>query len=215
LSALARFDTHDVRHGFLRRELAPMKLIVGLGNPGRKYQQTRHNVGFEVVDLLSRRYDLGRAKKKFKGKLNEAAIGGQNVLLLKPETFMNLSGSSVQLVRDFFQISNDDLLVVCDDFNLPLGQLRFRRGGSAGGQKGLSDILRLAGANDISRLRIGIGNPPAGWDVADYVLSQFRSDETQLISQAISKAVNGVADWVENDIGYCMNRYNSRTEDKE
>lgn len=192
-----------------------MKLIVGLGNPGRKYQQTRHNVGFEVVDLLSRRYDLGRAKKKFKGKLNEAAIGGQNVLLLKPETFMNLSGSSVQLVRDFFQISNDDLLVVCDDFNLPLGQLRFRRGGSAGGQKGLSDILRLAGANDISRLRIGIGNPPAGWDVADYVLSQFRSDETQLISQAISKAVNGVADWVENDIGYCMNRYNSRTEDKE
>ena len=192
-----------------------MKLIVGLGNPGRKYQQTRHNVGFEVVDLLSRRYDLGRAKKKFKGKLNEAAIGGQNVLLLKPETFMNLSGSSVQLVRDFFQISNDDLLVVCDDFNLPIGQLRFRRGGSAGGQKGLSDILRLAGANDISRLRIGIGNPPAGWDVADYVLSQFRSDETQLISQAISKAVNGVADWVENDIGYCMNRYNSRTEDKE
>jgi len=192
-----------------------MKLIVGLGNPGRKYQQTRHNVGFEVIDLLSRRYDLGRAKKKFKGKLNEAAIGGQNVLLLKPETFMNLSGSSVQLVRDFFQISNDDLLVVCDDFNLPLGQLRFRRGGSAGGQKGLSDILRLAGANDISRLRIGIGNPPAGWDVADYVLSQFRSDETQLISQAISKAVNGVADWVENDIGYCMNRYNSRTEDKE
>ena len=192
-----------------------MKLIVGLGNPGRKYQQTRHNVGFEVIDLLSRRYDLGRAKKKFKGKLNEAAIGGQNVLVLKPETFMNLSGSSVQLVRDFFQISNDDLLVVCDDFNLPLGQLRFRRGGSAGGQKGLSDILRLAGANDISRLRIGIGNPPAGWDVADYVLSQFRSDETQLISQAISKAVNGVADWVENDIGYCMNRYNSRTEDKE
>ena len=192
-----------------------MKLVVGLGNPGRKYQQTRHNVGFEVIDLLSRRYDLGRAKKKFKGKLNEAAIGGQNVLLLKPETFMNLSGSSVQLVRDFFQISNDDLLVVCDDFNLPLGQLRFRRGGSAGGQKGLSDILRLAGANDISRLRIGIGNPPAGWDVADYVLSQFRSDETQLISQAISKAVNGVADWVENDIGYCMNRYNSRTEDKE
>ena len=192
-----------------------MKLIGGLGNPGRKYQQTRHNVGFEVIDLLSRRYDLGRAKKKFKGKLNEAAIGGQNVLLLKPETFMNLSGSSVQLVRDFFQISNDDLLVVCDDFNLPLGQLRFRRGGSAGGQKGLSDILRLAGANDISRLRIGIGNPPAGWDVADYVLSQFRSDETQLISQAISKAVNGVADWVENDIGYCMNRYNSRTEDKE
>ena len=192
-----------------------MKLVVGLGNPGRKYQQTRHNVGFEVIDLLSRRYDLGRAKKKFKGKLNEAAIGGQKVLLLKPETFMNLSGSSVLLVRDFFQISNDDLLVVCDDFNLPLGQLRFRRGGSAGGQKGLADILRLAGANDISRLRIGIGNPPAGWDVADYVLSQFRDDETQLMSRTISKAANGVADWVENDISYCMNQYNSRTEDKE
>ena len=192
-----------------------MKLVVGLGNPGRKYQQTRHNVGFEVIDQISQRYDLGRAKKKFKGRLNEAAISGQKVLLLQPETYMNLSGSSVQLAREFFQISNDDLLVVCDDFSLPLGQLRFRRGGSAGGQKGLADILRLVGANDVQRLRVGIGNPPAGWDVADYVLSQFRDDERQLISEAISNAANGVADWIEHDMSYCMNQYNSRTEDKE
>jgi PTH1 family peptidyl-tRNA hydrolase len=213
--ARARCDSRDAGHGRHKRELAPMKLVVGLGNPGRKYQQTRHNVGFEVIDLLGRRYDLGRAKKKFKGKLNEAAIGGQNVLLLKPETYMNLSGSCVQLAREFFRISNDNLLVVCDDFNLPLGQLRFRRGGSAGGQKGLADILRLVGANDVPRLRLGIGNPPAGWDVADYVLSQFGNDETDLISQAISKAANGVVDWIERDISYCMNEYNSRTEDKE
>jgi PTH1 family peptidyl-tRNA hydrolase len=192
-----------------------MKLIVGLGNPGRKYQQTRHNVGFEVIEQLSRRYDLRRAKKKFMGRLYEAAIGGQKVLLLKPETFMNLSGSSVQLAREFFQIRNDDLLVVCDDFNLPLGQLRFRRGGSAGGQKGLADILRRVGTNDIPRLRLGIGQPPDGWDVADYVLSHFRNGETHEMAQAVSAATNGVTDWIEHDISYCMNQYNGRIEEKE
>jgi PTH1 family peptidyl-tRNA hydrolase len=187
-----------------------MKLVVGLGNPGREYQQTRHNVGFEIVDEIQRRQGLGKPKKKFKGKLNEAAIGGQKVLLLQPETYMNLSGSSVQLVCGFYQIERSDVLVVCDDFNLTLGQLRFRPSGSAGGQKGLADIIRRLGGEDIPRLRIGIGQPPDGWDVADYVLSRFRDDEMQVTKQALSRAALGVLDWVERGMQHCMNQYNTR-----
>ena len=192
-----------------------MKLVVGLGNPGREYQQTRHNVGFEVVDELSRRYGLDKPKKKFKGKLNEAPIGGDKVLLLKPETYMNLSGSSVQLACGFYQIARGNVLVVCDDFNLMLGQLRFRARGSSGGQKGLADIIRRLGGEDVPRLRIGIGKPPAGWDVADYVLSRFRDDETGTTTEAVSRAANGVVDWIEHGMQHCMNRYNTRlTENK-
>ena len=187
-----------------------MKLVVGLGNPGREYQQTRHNIGFDVVDEVSRRLCLDKPRKKFKGKLNEGPLGGEKVLLLKPETFMNLSGSSVQLVCGFYQIDRSDVLVICDDFNLALGQLRFRSRGSSGGQKGLADIIRHLGGDDIPRLRIGVGKPPEGWDVADYVLSRFHGDETRQMTQTISRAADGVKDWVELGMKHCMNQYNVR-----
>lgn len=187
-----------------------MKLVVGLGNPGREYQQTRHNIGFDVVDEVSRRLCLDKPRKKFKGKLNEGLFGGEKVLLLKPETYMNLSGSSVQLVCGFYQVDRSDVLVICDDFNLALGQLRFRARGSSGGQKGLADIIRHLGGDDIPRLRIGVGKPPEGWDVADYVLSRFREDETQDVTQAISRAADGVKDWVGQGMKHCMNQYNVR-----
>ncbi len=185
-----------------------MKLIVGLGNPGRDYQQTRHNIGFDVVDEVSRRLCLDKPRKKFKGKLNEGSINGEKILLLKPETYMNLSGSSVQLVCGFYQIERGDLLVVCDDFNLPLGQLRFRARGSSGGQKGLADIIRHLGGDDIPRLRIGIGKPPEGWDVADYVLSRFQDGEAEDKAKATCRAAEGVTDWVGQGMSYCMNQYN-------
>ena len=192
-----------------------MKLVVGLGNPGCEYQQTRHNVGFEVVDELSRRFGLDKPKKKFKGKLNEAPVGGEKVLLLKPETYMNLSGASVQLACGFYQITRGDVLVVCDDFNLKLGQLRFRTRGSSGGQKGLADIIRRLGTDEVPRLRIGIGKPPAGWDVADYVLSRFRDEDREITTEAVTRAANGIVDWIEHGMQYCMNHYNTRvTENK-
>src|SRR5688572_30356880 len=150
-----------------------MKLIVGLGNPGDKYKETRHNVGFEVTSRLAARFGASPPRARFQGETVEANIAGQKVLLLTPLTYMNLSGASVLAARDFYKIELQDILIVCDDFNLPLGKLRLRARGSAGGQNGLADILRRLGTEDLPRLRIGIGSPPPGRDPAGYVLGRF------------------------------------------
>lgn len=186
-----------------------MKLIVGLGNPGRKYEGTRHNVGFEVIAELARRFGGGRPKGQFQGETVEAAIGGEKVLLLCPHTFMNLSGASVQPARDFYKLENEQLLIVCDDWNLPLGKLRFRSKGSAGGQKGLANILSRLGTEEVARLRIGIGETPEHWEGADFVLSRFSAAEREEMNQAVSRAADGVADWTRQGIDYCMNQYNA------
>jgi PTH1 family peptidyl-tRNA hydrolase len=185
-----------------------MKLIVGLGNPGKKYQQTRHNVGYEVLAELGRRHGDGKPRSKFQAEVMEAQVGSQKLLLLSPLTYMNLSGNSVQPARDFFKLSNSDLLIVCDDFNLPLAKLRFRTKGSAGGQKGLANILQRLGTQEVSRLRVGIGPPPENWDVADYVLSRFSEDERHAMNQTVPQAADVVADWVLDGPESCMNRYN-------
>lgn len=185
-----------------------MKLIVGLGNPGRKYAETRHNVGWEVLARLARDAALGSPRAKFQGEIVEARVGGEKVGLLCPHTYMNNSGASVQPARDFYKLDNSDLIIVCDDFQLPLGKLRFRAKGSSGGQKGLADIIRRLGSDEIARLRIGIGPPPPDWDVADYVLSKFREDERSEIDHAVATAANALADWVTEDVQSCMNRYN-------
>ena len=153
-----------------------MKLVVGLGNPGKKYENTRHNVGFEVVCELLRRYSPGKPKTKFQGEFYETRLGGESVLLLMPHTFMNLSGRSVLAARDFYKIDNAEVLVVCDDLNLDLGRIRFRPKGSSGGQNGLADILTRLGSQEISRLRMGIGRVPDGWDAADFVLGRYTPD---------------------------------------
>jgi len=188
---------------------AAMKLIVGLGNPGRKYASTRHNVGFSVVELLAHRYGLGRARAKFRGETVEVNIQGRRGLLLCPHTYMNRSGTSVLEARDFFKVDHADVLIICDDFNLPLGRLRCRAKGSSGGQKGLQDIIRSLGTDQVARLRVGIGAPPNGWDVADYVLSKFTSEELPLVQQAIARTADAAADWVQQGIQVCMNRYNA------
>jgi len=185
-----------------------MKLIVGLGNPGRKYVGTRHNVGWEVLAELARQHGAGARRVKFKGEMVEAVIGSEKVWLLCPHTYMNLSGTSVQPARDFFKIELSDLIVVCDDFNLTLAKLRFRAKGSSGGHKGLQDIIRCLGTQEFPRLRIGIGMVPPQWDVADYVLSKFKTDERQEMQDAISNAARGLVDWVRYGIDYCMNEYN-------
>jgi PTH1 family peptidyl-tRNA hydrolase len=185
-----------------------MKLIVGLGNPGRKYFGTRHNVGWEILAELARRFGNSRPRAKFSGEIVEALIDSQRVLLLCPHTYMNCSGSSVQPTRDFFKIENHDLIVVCDDFNLALAKIRYRAKGSSGGQKGLQDVIRRLGTDEFARLRVGIGAVPPQWDVADYVLSRFGADEREVMAAAVDRAASAVVDWVAQGTDYCMNRYN-------
>jgi PTH1 family peptidyl-tRNA hydrolase len=185
-----------------------MKLVVGLGNPERKYQGTRHNVGFLVLAEVGRRHGSGRPKAKFHGEVMEASLGGEKALLVSPLTYMNRSGISVQEARAFHKLATEDLLVVCDDLNLPLGKLRLRAGGSSGGQKGLDDIIRRLATEEFSRLRIGIGSPPEGWDASDYVLGKFTRLEIPHIEDAVSRAADAVACWATEGIGNCMNRYN-------
>jgi PTH1 family peptidyl-tRNA hydrolase len=187
--------------------LAAIKLVVGLGNPGSKYQGTRHNVGFEVVDRLARSGSPASFSAKFEGRLAEIEIDYRRVLLLKPETFMNLSGRSVGQVVRFYKLSLDDVLVVCDDLSLPLGKLRIRTGGSDGGQKGLRDITAHLGTDQFPRLRIGIGDQD-DVDAADFVLSQFRSAERKVIEDAFILASQAVAVWVTQGIDTAMNRFN-------
>jgi len=173
-----------------------MKLIVGLGNPGRKYTQTRHNVGYMVLDELARKHGAGHPKSAFQGEVASVELGSEKVMLLWPHTFMNRSGSSVLAARDFYKLETSEILIVADDFNLPLAKLRYRSKGSSGGQKGLADVIRCLGTEEIARLRIGIGPLPAGWDPAAYVLGRFGEQEQTEIQIAVQEAVDAVAVWI-------------------
>jgi PTH1 family peptidyl-tRNA hydrolase len=185
-----------------------VKLVVGLGNPGRRYEGTRHNVGFVVVGQLARAHASAAVKSRFQGETVDAEIESQKVLLLTPSTFMNQSGASVLAARDFYKIAPEDTLVVCDDLNLALAKLRLRAGGSAGGQKGLEDIIRRLGTEEFPRLRIGIGSPPNGWAWPDFVLSKFKKEELPDMELAVARAVEAVGLWTREGIQACMNRYN-------
>jgi PTH1 family peptidyl-tRNA hydrolase len=185
-----------------------MKMVVGLGNPGRKYQQTRHNVGFEVLAKVAWRHAVGPVTGRFEGELIDFQSDAGKVLLLCPLTYMNRSGQSVRVALDFYKLPLSDWLVVCDDFSLPLGRLRFRPHGSAGGQKGLADIIRRVGTDQFARLRVGIGLPPPQWDPADYVLARFGAEEREVMDQAVERAARGVDDWLQHGTEYCMNQYN-------
>jgi PTH1 family peptidyl-tRNA hydrolase len=173
-----------------------MKMIVGLGNPGRKYQQTRHNVGYMVLDELARKQGAGSPKSAFQGEVATVEVGGEKILLLWPHTFMNRSGSSVLAARDFYKLTNSDILIVADDFNLPLAKLRFRSKGSSGGQKGLADVIRCLGTEEVARLRLGIGPLPAGWDPPDFVLGRFTESERTEVQIAVQEAVDAVTVWI-------------------
>ncbi len=185
-----------------------MKLIVGLGNIGRKYENTRHNVGFNVLDLVAVRNAGGSAKEKFEGRALEIIVGSERAMLLWPHTLMNLSGRSVGAAIAFYQTPLTDLLLVCDDFNLPLGKLRLRSQGSAGGQKGLDDTIKRLGSDEFSRLRIGIGPVPDAWDAADYVLGRFGPSDRTIVEQAIDQAAEAVECWIKEGIAEAMNRFN-------
>jgi PTH1 family peptidyl-tRNA hydrolase len=185
-----------------------MKLIVGLGNPGRKYEQTRHNIGFMVASKVASLIGASPSRVRFEGEVAEG-IGQEKLVILCPHTYMNASGKSVRKACDFYKLSPCDLLVICDDLNLPAGRLRFRALGSAGGQKGLADIIRHLGTDDFPRLRIGIGQPPLGWEASDYVLGKFTKQEQDKIESSTTDAAHAVIQWAAEGIGSAMNRYNA------
>lgn len=199
-----------------------MKLIVGLGNPGREYVATRHNVGFEVLDrfatrlgLISKESDFDRmARANFEGLALDgpATLSGgvqERVLLLKPMTFMNLSGRSVQAAKAFYQLSGTDLMIVLDDIALPCGKVRLRQAGSPGGHNGLRDIERALGTDAYPRLRVGIDPPPPRVPQKDYVLGRFSEEQRKSLCPAIDRAGDALLDWMENGIVSAMNRFNA------
>lgn len=187
-----------------------MKLIVGLGNPTVKYEKTRHNVGFEVIDALADKYNIALDVIKHKGMYGKGKIDGQSVILLKPMTFMNLSGESVILVSKYYKIAPEDVIVIYDDINLDVGRLRIREKGSAGGHNGMKNIITHLGTEGFPRIRVGVGMKPPKMDLADYVLSHFSEDEQALMNQGYDKACEALKLLLLDDIPQAMNKYNGK-----
>lgn len=184
-----------------------MKLIVGLGNPGKEYENTRHNVGFMVMDRLADVLNVSISSSKFKGEYVKLKYKGEDVILLKPMTYMNSSGESVIQVMNYFKIDVNDLLVVYDDMDMPTGKLRLRESGSAGGHNGVKSIIAHVGTQTFKRIRVGIDKHPR-IKVIDYVLGHFQKDEQPLIDEGIEQAVKAIECFLEKDFVAAMNNYN-------
>lgn len=183
-----------------------MKVIVGLGNPGPQYAETRHNIGFLLVDLLAETYNL-QFRAKFQGLWTEGNVEGERLLLLKPQTFMNLSGRSVSELTNFYKVGGDGLLIVQDDMDLPLGKIRLRDQGSAGGHNGIRSILAELGTEKFWRLKLGVGRPPREWDPARYVLSPFAEDELGQLDDLLGRAEKVANLWIKGQASRAMNLY--------
>lgn len=183
-------------------------LIAGLGNPGPRYANTRHNIGFRVLDQLAARHNLTFSKTEQRAQVTTGTILGQRVLLAKPMTYMNLSGDSIAPLARFYKIAPERILIVCDDLDIPLGTLRLRKSGSSGGQNGMKHIIERLGTQDINRVRFGIGRPPGRMDPADYVLTPFKGDEDILAAEVADRAVSAIEAWLTEGIEIAMTRYN-------
>ena len=184
-----------------------MKIVVGLGNPGNQYKDTRHNIGFLVVDELARRWNTPSWKRRYDAEVSEHRALGP-VLLVKPQTFMNLSGNSVREAAKFYKTPSTDIIVIHDDLDLPAGRLRIRERGGSGGHRGIESMLTQLGADDFVRVRFGVGRPPEGWESADYVLGRFAPDEQALIKEAVDKAADAVEVILKEGTAPAMNRFN-------
>ena len=184
-------------------------IIAGLGNPGRKYDGSRHNVGFDVIDELVDRYHIGGPERFGKSMIGKGRIGDRKVILVKPLTYMNLSGTAVRELIDFYKIDPEsELIVISDDVDLEPGRLRIRKQGSAGGQNGLRHIVQCLGTQKFIRIRVGTGSKPEGWELADWVLSRFTMDDRALVDDAIVRAADAVAAICTDGIDKAMNVYN-------
>lgn len=188
-----------------------MKLIVGLGNPGREYAATRHNIGFMVVDRLAHKLGLAVEKKKFNALLGQGQIRSERVLLAKPQTYMNLSGEAVTALLNWYKLEPADLIVVFDDMDLPPGKLRIRLEGSSGGHKGMESIILALGTDGFPRLRIGVGRPETPeFDSANYVLSRLTAGDVKIFEEAVNLAVDAICCLVGEGLETAMNEYNKK-----
>ncbi len=192
-----------------------MYIIVGLGNPGKQYEHTRHNVGFEVIDILADRIGICIEEKKHKALCGRGILEGQKVVLVKPQTFMNLSGESVRAIFDFYKVESKDIIIVYDDVSLEPGQLRIRGKGSAGGHNGIKNIIAHLGTQEFPRVKVGVGEKPKGMDLADYVLSRFSKEEQDTMEEAFHEAANAVTMMVKQDIDSAMNHFNMKKKTEE
>ena len=193
-----------------------MHLIVGLGNPTLKYEKTRHNAGFDVIDAIADKYNIEVNMRKGRAYVGSGYIEGRKVLLAKPQTYMNLSGGSVRSLINFYKIDPEtELIVIFDDISLKPGNLRIRRKGSAGGHNGIKDIIAELGTDGFSRIKMGVGEKPAEWDLADYVLSRFSKADRELFEEAVPEAVEATALMVQGEIDEAMNRFNRKKPEQE
>lgn len=188
-----------------------MKILAGLGNPGKEYESTRHNAGFMAVDRIASRLGAKLIKAKHKALVGENIYNGEKVMLMKPMTFMNLSGESIKDALSFYKLTPEDFIVIYDDESLPVGSVRVRESGSDGGHNGMKSIISHLGTQEFMRVRIGIGEKPEGWDLADYVLSKFCAEEMSDIDAALSDAADCALLMLRGNVLEAMNRYNRRT----
>ncbi|WP_110926084.1 aminoacyl-tRNA hydrolase [Bacillus massiliglaciei] len=185
-----------------------MKIIIGLGNPGKQYEKTRHNVGFEVIDELAQKWSISLDQAKHKGIYGTGVVNGEKVILLKPLTYMNLSGESIAAVMDFYKAEIEDVVVLYDDLDLPTGKIRLRQKGSAGGHNGIKSTIAHLGTSDFNRIRIGIGRPAGRIPITDYVLGRFTAEEWKEIAQAVQKSAAACEAWLDKPYLQVMNEYN-------
>jgi PTH1 family peptidyl-tRNA hydrolase len=183
-----------------------MFLVVGLGNPGREYEDTRHNIGFKVVDNIAKEYNIEINRQKFKGIYGEGFINGEKVMLLKPTTYMNLSGESVREVVEFYNLENDEILVIYDDISLEVGKLRIREKGSAGGHNGIKSIIGHLGSDVFSRIKVGVGQPNG--NLVKHVLGKFSKEEIIILDETIEVATKATEEIIKNDTKAAMNQFN-------
>lgn len=190
-----------------------MFLIVGLGNPTKQYEKTRHNIGFDVMDAIADKYNISITEKKHKALCGKGMIEGMKVVLAKPQTFMNLSGESVAELINYYKIDPEaELIVVFDDISLEPGNIRIRKKGSAGGHNGIKNIIAMTGTQNFKRIKVGVGEKPKGWDLADYVLGRFSDEDRKKVNDAIEDAIGAVSMILRGETDQAMNCYNAKKE---
>ena len=193
-----------------------MYIIVGLGNPTAQYEGTRHNVGFDVIDAIADKYNITMDIRKHRAFCGKGIIGGQKVILAKPQTYMNLSGESVRSLVDYFKIDEEqELIVIYDDISLDVGQLRIRKKGSAGGHNGIKNMIAQLGTDTFQRIKVGVGEKPKGYDLAAYVLGHFHGEDLELMEEGYEKAISATEEILKGEIDAAMNEYNRKVKPKE
>lgn len=190
-----------------------MYLIAGLGNPSRTYEGTRHNIGFTMIDAIGNKFGIDVTTKKHKALVGRGMIDGMRVILAKPQTYMNLSGESIREITDFYKIEPENIIIIYDDISFDVGQLRIRKKGSAGGHNGVKNIIAHLGTQEFPRIKVGIGNKPEGWDLADYVLSKYTKAEQEALEEASEGVIGAVKLMLADDIEAAMNKYNAKKRD--